>query len=207
SQTVHVEEPPSPGVTTDPASTQLAENQSKLERLLSDRLNALGLKQLRTERLDECGLYAWWVDDDGARALSTGLGHAVSGLIYAGQTGADSARAGIQRSSTLRGRLLGNHFGGTVHGSTFRLTLAAALRDQIVGDHNRAFDRSAESLLSDWMASHLSVVAVPFPDRKALLALEERVIRKLDPPLNLQHVGSTSLRALLKVRRKQLLAK
>ena len=183
------------------------DSESHVEHLLRDRLRALGRDQLRSAELDKAGLYAWWVDDEGADTLSAGLGHPVSGLIYAGQTGGDSSRAGIQRSSTLRGRLLGNHFGGTVRGSTFRLTLAAALRDQLLTGHGEAFDRSAEARLSDWMAAHLAVVPVPFDDRATLLTLEERVIRTLDPPLNLQHVGSTSLRALLRVRRRQLLAK
>ncbi len=68
------------------------------------------------------GMYAWFVDVEGATQLSAGLGEQViPGLIYAGQAGAGRSTA------TLRSRIRGNHIGGSITGSTFRLTLASLL--------------------------------------------------------------------------------
>ena len=72
------------------------------------------------------GIYAWFVDDRGARDLSLGLGLPVApGLIYAGQ-----ARTGSS-SATLASRIRDNRVGGNSYGSTLRLSVAAILRVQL----------------------------------------------------------------------------
>lgn len=81
------------------------------------------------ERIDQPGLYSWWVDRAGAGDLSQGLGERVdAGRIYAGQTGATKWPSGKAGKATLRSRIGGNHLNGRIRGSTFRLTLAAGTR-------------------------------------------------------------------------------
>jgi len=154
--------------------------------------------------LDSPGLYCWWVDGRGACELSAGLGLPVyPGRIYAGQTGAGSS------SSTLHGRIGGNHLRGSIEGSTLRLTLGAVLAEQLslekVG--RKKFSADSEARLSSWMAERLSIAVYPFSDRQSLGDLEARVVSQLDPPLNLDHCDrSTPLRARLKDLRRSLAA-
>jgi hypothetical protein len=161
---------------------------------LADRSRALSPAALRAtgpEGLETPGLYAWWVDEQGAGQLSVGLGHDVAaGLIYLGQAGAarrDSSASG----NTLRGRLLGMHLGGRATMSTFRRTLAACLRLPL------ALRSEDDPQLSDWMEQHLTVTSAAVPDRKDLRTLEPALLEELDPPLNLNHMPRTALRANL----------
>ena len=78
--------------------------------------------------IQESGLYSWWVDEAGAADLTEGLElPIVAGRIYAGQTGATRWPSGTPSSATLEGRIRSQHLGGTIYGSTFRLTLASSL--------------------------------------------------------------------------------
>jgi hypothetical protein len=78
----------------------------------------------RSSDLDMPGLYSWWVDTDGARDLSRGLGYDVPpGLIYAGQAGATRWPSGRKSRNSLRDRLVGMHIEGNIRFSTFRRTL------------------------------------------------------------------------------------
>src|SRR5205085_102251 len=109
-------------------------------------------------------LYSWWADDGGAVDLTAGLGQPVeSGRIYAGQTGATAWPSGKGRLTTLRGRIGGNHLHGTIHGSTFRWTLAASLR--IALQLNLAapmkLSPKGEQAISRWIKDHLSVAVYP----------------------------------------------
>src|SRR4051794_8088654 len=104
---------------------------------VSRALAALGDGAPRTEAkdwpgnlrgLDSAGLYSWGVDPAGARDLTTGLGRNVdAGLIYAGQTGATKWPSGKRGSGALRSRIGSQHVRGRIRGSTFRLTVGAAL--------------------------------------------------------------------------------
>jgi hypothetical protein len=141
------------------------------------------------------GLYAWFVDEDGAGDLSRGLGLAVApGLLYAGQAGAGAGGA------TLASRILGNHIGGNTYASTFRLTLATVLERQLglVRTAPRRIDRAGEPRLSAWMTGHLSLATVAYPDRAALHVIEADVLALLDPPFNLARRPPTPIRARLK---------
>jgi GIY-YIG catalytic domain len=150
--------------------------------------------------LAKAGLYSWWVDESGAADLSAGLGmEVIVGRIYAGQTGATRWPSGTVVTSTLSGRIGGNHLRGNVRGSTFRRTLAAVLWEP------RAFavsgparlNPSSEKDLSEWMRLHLEVAVHRFAERDSLADLEHHVLARLDPPLNLEGMPATSIRMRL----------
>jgi len=158
-------------------------------------------------RLDHPGLYSWWVDDAGAVELSDGLGHRVQpGRIYAGQTGATKWPSGKAGAATLAGRIGGNHLRGRIRGSTFRLNVASCLARPLalVRTAPRQLDSPSEARLSGWMRDHLEVAVFPVADRDPLGDLEHRVLRKLDPPLNLDGMPPTPLRSDLTRRRARL---
>ena len=100
---------------------------------------------------------------------------------------------------TLRRRLGSNHIRGGVRSSTFRLTLAAALRESL---HlallsAKRLDSASERRVSEWIASNLEVAVHPFTDPDPLADLEDQVLARLDPPLNLVAMTSTPLRRRL----------
>lgn len=140
------------------------------------------------------GLYAWFVDVDGAEHLADGIGLPVcEGLIYAGQAGARTSRA------TLGSRIRGNHLGSDIYGSTLRLTLASAIRRRLAleptgGGH---MGRDGEARLTDWMRQHLAVAVIGYPDREGLDAFESAVLDRLDPPLNIAKRPPSAVRRRL----------
>jgi hypothetical protein len=157
--------------------------------------------------LDQVGMYSWWVDAPGARDLSRALGHVVMpGRIYAGQTGATKWPSGKTGRATLASRIGGNHLHGRIRGSTFRLTLASALAAplDLVSDSRRSLNIAAEQRLSAWMRDHLHVAVHPFSDPDALGDLEDHVLARLDPPLNLEGMRPTPLRQALSRKRRTL---
>ncbi len=144
------------------------------------------------------GLYAWFVDEVGAPELAAGLGHPVApGLIYAGQAGAGSS------SATLATFIRGRHLGGVITGSTFRMTLAALLAPELglIDDGGRSLAADGEIRLSEWMLRHLSIAVAAEPDRALVASLEDAVLARLDPALNLQGMASTPVRIALSARR------
>jgi hypothetical protein len=156
---------------------------------------------------DQPGLYSWWVDRTGAHELEEGLGIALSlGRIYAGLTGATKWPSGKTGKMTLRARIGGNHLAGTIYGSTFRRTLAAILRRPLDLQLRSAgcLERDSERSLSGWMRQHLDVAVHPFPERDALASLEKEVLAVLDPPLNLDGMALTPVRARLRELRGEL---
>ena len=143
------------------------------------------------------GLYSWWVDAAGADDLTTGLGLRLnSGLIYAGLAGATRWPSGRPSSNTLWSRISGMHLGGRHEFSTFRRTLGSILA------HVRGEPTIDEAGLTAWMNAHLKVVAVPFDDADTLGHLEEDVLRRLNPPLNLKGMAESPIRNRLKDLRK-----
>ena len=151
-------------------------------------------------RLDHPGLYSWWVDIAGAAELSEGLGQQVrAGRIYAGQTGATKWPSGTAGAATLASRIGGNHLHGRIRGSTFRLTLASCLARPLalVRWAPRQLDPPSEARLSAWIGDRLEVAVFPFVDRDPLADLEHRILRELDPPLNLDGMPPTPLRSEL----------
>jgi hypothetical protein len=157
--------------------------------------------------LDTPGLYSWWVDADGARDLTGGLSELVQqGRIYAGQTGATKWPSGKTGRATLGSRIGSQHVRGRIRSSTIRLTLAAALIGSLglrqIGPSR--LDPESERALSGWIAAHLEVGVHPFPDADVLGALEDRVLARLDPPLNLDGRPPTPLRTKLSALRRML---
>ena len=138
---------------------------------------------------DAPGLYTWWVDSDGAAALTAGLEHAVSpGLLYAGRAGG-TRPTGKVSTNTLWGRVAGMHLGGRRSFSTFRLSLAACL-----GPAGVPVDD--EAALTAWMHQHLRVAVLPLPADDVFSA-EVELLDRVDPPLNLRDVPVTPLRQTL----------
>lgn len=139
------------------------------------------------------GLYSWWVDEDGAGGLSSGLDAVLRpGLIYAGLAGATRWPSGRASSNTLWSRISGMHLGGRHEFSTFRRTLGSILA------HARYESTIDEANLTAWMNDHLKVVAVPFEDADTLGRLEAAVLGRLDPPLNLMGMAASPVRARVK---------
>jgi hypothetical protein len=143
------------------------------------------------------GLYSWWVDAAGADDLTAGLELPLdSGLIYAGLAGATRWPSSRPSSNTLWSRISGMHLGGRHEFSTFRRTLGSILA------HARGEPTIDEAELTAWMTAHLRVVAVPFDDADTLGHLEEDVLRRLDPPLNLKGMANSPIRDRVKDLRK-----
>jgi hypothetical protein len=138
------------------------------------------------------GLYAWWVDADGAAALSTGLNATIKpGRIYVGETGATRQPSGIDSKNTLRGRL-NNVLRGHIEGATLRKSLDAILRRPL------GLDSVDEARLSAWMAAHLRVTIWATSDVDGLRDVATDVQQILDPPLNLQNMPKTETRCRLR---------
>jgi hypothetical protein len=156
--------------------------------------------QARAQGLAVPGLYAWWVNTSGAADLSGGLaGDVAAGRIYAGQAGATKWPSGKVGGATLRSRISSQHLGGNIGGSTFRLTLASVLVDELGlrPIAARKIGRDGENRLSQWMRDHLTVAVHPFEDRDALADLEHLVLAELNPPLNLEGRPASGIRAAL----------
>ena len=163
---------------------------------LGDVTRAIPLANLEESHVPTApGLYSWWVDESGALALTSGLGHRVdAGLVYLGQAGATRWPSGQRSANTLRGRLIGRHRDGSVNFSTFRRTLAASLNGVDAGQVD-------ESALTDWMRRHLAVAWRGSDDADGLATVEDDVLARLDPVLNVRGMQGTDVRLELKRRR------
>jgi len=154
---------------------------------------------------DQPGLYAWWADSKARRAISGALGLDVPELIYAGEAGATRWPSGARSSATLRSRIHTNHLSGNVSSSTFRLTLAAILLEDLgleVVKPEQLSPRSDQAL-SAWIRRHLHIAIAPYPDRDHLTEVEERVLDRLDPILNIRgRPSSPARRRLTELRRR-----
>lgn len=150
--------------------------------------------------LDTPGLYAWRVDDEGARTLKSVLGCSCRGLVYVGQAGATRWPSGNTTQATLRSRIRRQHLRGNIRSSTFRRTLAALLVDELdlYADNEARLHGEGEKRLSSWIAEHLAVAVQPIEDGDVLGAIEAHVVAALDPPLNLDHVPRTAWRNRLR---------
>jgi hypothetical protein len=65
---------------------------------------------------------------------------------------------------------------------------------------------AAERELTQWMRLHLEVAVHTFAAADALADLEWRVLRELDPPMNLEGMETTTLRLALSLCRRALSA-
>lgn len=132
----------------------------------------------------DAGFYAWWT----RRGALCGVPHiphpidADWGLLY---VGVGPVRA--SSSQTLRSRVIGNHLSGNIGSSTFRLSLAALLLDQLDLEPRQqgqkvALTRDQNQLLSEWQREHLRIT---WALHKEPWQIEDQVIAALTPPLNL----------------------
>lgn len=173
------------------AEAAFMEQAARFVTRLGDEARATSISKHLAIADEGPGLYTWWVDPDGARSLSIGLGRLVDpGLIYVGQAGATSTN-GIRSDATLRSRILRNHLGTSTRRSTLRWTLGSLLA------HASGADSIDEDALTTWMHAHIRVKTVSVEDRRLIEALEKHVLAALDPPLNLRHMRPTSPRAAL----------
>lgn len=161
---------------------------------------------LDTVAMKQPGLYAWSVDAEGLRVLVEQLQTSLPSLIYAGLAGAMHWPSGKQSTTTLWSRVRTMHLRGNIRSSTFRQTLAALLVEslslQVVGANR--LTPASEQQLSGWMADHLRVAVQPYPDRETLGAMEQAILTKLDPPLNLKGMAPSPTRAAVADRRHYL---
>ncbi len=161
--------------------------------------------------LDRPGLYAWWVDEDGAAELTRGLGPGrglavEAGRIRIGQAGATKWPSGKANDDTLGRRIGEVDLGGRVRMSTFRWSLASILFDQLEMQRQAAMlvTPSSERALTAWMRARLSVAVHPHDDRDTLGGLERAVLERLDPPLNISRLQPSATRARLTELRRRI---
>ncbi|HZL65211.1 MAG TPA: hypothetical protein VFD50_09780 [Thermoleophilia bacterium] len=160
-----------------------------------------GLAAAGVTCLDRPGLYAWWVDEVGAADLTRGLAPGrdltiEAGRIHLGQAGATKWPSGRSNDDTLGRRIGEVHLGGRVRMSTLRWTLASILCDQLElrGQAAMLINAPSEQAVSEWMRAHLSVALHPHDDRDTLGGLDQALLERLDPPLNLGRMGATPVR-------------
>lgn len=131
------------------------------------------------------GLYAWFFDQMPPTVpLSDVSTHHGLRLLYIGIA---PSRPG--NSSTLRSRVR-QHYRGNASASTLRLTLGCLLAGQLgielrrTGSTGRlTFGKEGEERLSDWMESNAFVCWVEHAEP---WTIEEDVIERLRPPLNIE---------------------
>lgn len=132
------------------------------------------------------GVYAWLVDQEGARVLNRALMLPVrAGVIFVGQVGPGDA--GV----SLRDQIARVQLQGRARSSTFRMTLATALSGPL------GLQTMDDPLLLQWMVKHLSVSVWPADDANEVPQLTDAVTGLLRPPLNLDHVGAQEYRRRL----------
>ena len=152
------------------------------------------------------GLYSWWADDEARQTLGQPLDVVLPPLIYAGQTGATTRRARVERVATLQTRIGRNHLRGNAGSSTFRKTISVLLLESLdlrVVARDK-LDEPSNQRITAWMQRHLAVSTARIDDRDTLLDLEDAVLGRLDPPLNLMGMKPTELRARLSRLRRHL---
>jgi hypothetical protein len=134
------------------------------------------------------------------------LGARVSSLLYVGQTFATSTRSHRLSSATLQSRTCENHLSGNIGSSTFRKTMSAVLLEPLALQLSRpkCLDRPSNHAVSAWMRVHLRVVPAPYDDRDLLAKVDQAVLGRIDPPLNLKAMTSSPVRATLSVLRRRL---
>jgi hypothetical protein len=125
------------------------------------------------------GLYAWHGDEVARELVGNLFDPAPVGPLYVGRINA------ALQLRTGRNRLR------NTKASSLRCSLAAMLWDELELRCVAAqtIDPVGNLRLTDWMLEHLSVAIAPVATKSVIAPLEEDVLRRLDPPLNLTKVG------------------
>ncbi len=140
------------------------------------------------------GLYAWWADAEAVATLSTVLRDHVQPLIYIGQAGATKIPSRARSPRTIADRVFEDELRRPLEGSTFRISLAAALREPL-GLHlsgKKRLDPASADRLTAWMRQHLRVVIYPYDDRDSLELLKQATLSRLNPSLIAERSGGPS---------------
>ena len=180
---------------------------SGVQRILTDAANSCPPDLVDPVVATNPGLYAWWADETARHLISEVLRSDIPPLIYTGQAGATKWPSGKRSSATLASRIQGNHINGNASSSTFRLTVSAILMSPLqlrVAEPGR-LDPEDRRRVSDWIRKHLKVAIAAHVDRDSLKALEEQILKVLDPSLNLQGMRSTPIRSRLSDLRKRII--
>ncbi len=156
---------------------------------VDETINALlqrpvGVDVARRSLPDLAGIYAWWTDRESIPGVPE-CPHpddAALQLFYVGIAPRDSSS-----SATLKSRVVKNHLSGNTGASTFRFTLASLLMESLglapEQTKTRAvLSKSQNQALSEWQKRHLRLTWAEH-DRPWLI--EDAVISRLEPPLNL----------------------
>jgi hypothetical protein len=176
---------------------------------LADPGRARPINVLDRKALTSAGLYSWWADEDAREVIGLALGTEIPPLIYVGQAGATKRPSGTPSQATLGSRIAGQHAGGNIGSSTFRLTISAILADalDLHCDATGSLRADSNATVTNWIREHLRVATVDVEDRDTLGALEAEIVGAIDPPLNLDHVPATPSRRRLKELRSNLRAR
>lgn len=174
--------------------------------LLSDRSRA---EDPRTFPMDiiaagKPGLYSWWADSMARELIGQVLCASIPELIYVGQAGA--TRDGKRPKSALASRIRKQHIRAVAGSSTFALTISAILLEplELRVKKSKSLVSEDRQRVSEWIKDHLQVAITPFDDRDSLKHVETLVVKKLDPPLNIDKVQTTAARRRLKELRKAI---
>lgn len=139
---------------------------------------------------DVAGLFAWHVDTDGARLLNRSLMLPVRrGVLHVGHAGAGGVAPDPAR--TVRHLVQDVQLAGRSRGSTFRGSLATILREPL------GLSTLDDPVLTAWMHDHLRVTTWAVLEASSLAALWHRVVERLEPPLNIDHLRAAEMRRRL----------
>lgn len=159
----------------------------------------------------EPGFYGWWfrelpLDFDTSASLSReGLT-----LLYVGISPRRPSSDGKSPSQNHLRKRVTYHYRGNAGGSTLRKTLGVLLEDRLgtvlrrVGSGRRLTFADREQALSEWMEAnaYVSWTIDPTPWNA-----EERLIKELNVPLNLEGNGANAVHATLRARRAEAVAR
>jgi hypothetical protein len=145
------------------------------------------------------GLYAWFVDAEGARVLNRCLKLPVrEGLVFVGQVGGSTWHSTADPVLNVRDHVERIQLHGRTRASTFRMTLATVL-----GEH-LGMTSLEDPKLTAWMTKHLSISAWGSSHVGRLAEVEQLVIAEVNPPLNVDHLPATEYRSRLNQMRRFL---
>lgn len=160
---------------------------------LGDATGAAGPSQLLASvdgSLRRPGIYSWFVDTEGARQLSSGLGaHVAPGLVWLGQAGAIRPGSVLTSTTTLRNRLAWVHLGRSTRLSPLRQALGSVLA------RVPEAQVTSEDALTNWMYEHLSLVTIASDEPERLGDHLQALTRRLAPQLNRDHAADPEVRA------------
>lgn len=179
-------------VAVEEGSIEVVEAMSDIERIVEELTvppKSLGEAQSPDELPAEPGLYSWWAIRGSIPAVPHYPHPALPDLdlYYLG-----IAPSGVRSAATIRSRVIGNHIRGNTGASTLRLTLAALLFEdngwEPVAKGKKTLLKPQDNKdLTHWQHEYLLVCWAVHPEP---WSIEHEVIRRLQPPLNLE--GNTT---------------